>query len=109
MARKPNPQAIRERAARTAAVMATPGGGSGGGGSVAAPKKSFVQWLVGLPKFFREVRGEARKITWTSRRETWITSVMVAIMVVLAAFFFFVVNWVLKLGIETILKLTTAG
>ena len=108
MARKPNPQAIRERAARTAAVMATPGGGSGGGVTT-APKKSFIQWLVELPKFFREVRGEARKITWTSRRETWITSVMVAIMVVLAAFFFFVVNWILNFAITWLLKLATAG
>ncbi len=43
-------------------------------------------------KFFTEVRQEARRITWTSRKETWITTVMVLIMVVLAAFFFFVVD-----------------
>ena len=57
-------------------------------------------------KFFREVRAEARKVTWTSWKETWITSVMVGIMVVLASVFFFtvdagfsfVMNWVLKLG-----------
>ena len=57
-------------------------------------------------QFFREVRAEARKITWTSRRETWITSVMVFIMIVIVAFFFvivdlglrFVMEWVLKLG-----------
>ena len=78
------PQAIQERASRTAAVMAAPGGV----GAPAKPKVSFVQALAGAPKFFREVRAEARKITWTSRRETWITSVMVAIMVILAAFFF---------------------
>jgi preprotein translocase subunit SecE len=105
MARKPNPQAIRDRAARTAAVMATPGGAA-----APAPKKaSFIQLLMNAPKFFREVRGEARKITWTSRKETWITSVMVAIMVVLAAFFFFVVNWILNFGITWLLKLATAG
>ena len=38
-------------------------------------------------QFAKEVRAEARKITWTSRRETWITSVMVFIMVILAAIF----------------------
>ena len=36
-------------------------------------------------QFFKEVRAEARKITWTTRKETWITSVMVGIMVVIAA------------------------
>ncbi|MBX3486040.1 preprotein translocase subunit SecE [Phenylobacterium sp.] len=104
MARKPSPQAMRERAAKTAAVMATPGG------AVAAPKKTgLIEGLRNLPKFAMEVRAEARKITWTSRKETWITSVMVAIMVVLAAFFFFVVNWLLNTGITMILKLATSG
>jgi preprotein translocase subunit SecE len=104
MARKPSPQAIRERAAKTAAAMATPGG------TVAAPKKGgLIEFLRNLPRFSAEVRAEARKITWTSRKETWITSVMVAIMVVLAAFFFFVVNWVLNFAITELLKLTAAG
>ena len=57
-------------------------------------------------RFAREVRAEARKVTWTSWKETWITSVMVGIMVVIAALFFFsvdagfsfVMNYVLKLG-----------
>jgi preprotein translocase subunit SecE len=67
----------------------------------AAPKRSFDP-----VRFFREVRAEMRKVTWTSWRETWITSVMVGIMVVLTALFFFgvdaafsfVMNQVLKLG-----------
>ena len=57
-------------------------------------------------QFFREVRAEGRKVTWTTWKETWITSVMVGIMVVAAALFFFGIdalfgfgmNWVLKLG-----------
>ena len=99
MARKPNPQAIRDRAAKTAAVMAAPGG------TVAqAPKKPF-----NVVQFSREVRAEARKITWTSRRETWITSVMVAIMVVLAALFFYVVDFVMRVGVTQLLKAATGG
>ncbi len=66
-----------------------------------SPKKPF-----NLAQFAREVRAEARKVTWTSWKETWITSVMVGIMVVAAALFFFTVdgifsfltNWVLKMG-----------
>ncbi|MDB5424578.1 MAG: protein translocase subunit SecE [Phenylobacterium sp.] len=103
MARKPgfNPQAMKNRAAKTAAVMAP-----SSALAQTAPKKktSLAQSITGLPKFFREVRAEARKITWTSRRETWITSVMVAIMVVLAALYFMVVDGVLHFAITQVLK-----
>ncbi|WP_430419310.1 preprotein translocase subunit SecE [Phenylobacterium sp.] len=100
MARKPSPQAMRERAAKTAAVMASPSGAA----AAAAPKKK-----TSLAQFAREVRAEARKITWTSRKETWITSVMVAIMVTLAAIFFWIVNSILNFGITQLLKLATGG
>ncbi|WP_292137387.1 preprotein translocase subunit SecE [Brevundimonas sp.] len=89
MARKPgqSPQAMRNRAAKTAAAMASPA-------AVAqAPKKK-----VSPAQFAREVRAEVRKITWTSRKETWITSVMVAIMVLLASGFFWVVDVGLSFG-----------
>ena len=56
-------------------------------------------------QFVNEVRAEARKVTWTSRKETWITSVMVLIMVVTASLFLFVVDLVLRLGIGAIIKL----
>jgi preprotein translocase subunit SecE len=59
-------------------------------------------------QFLREVRVEARKITWTSWKETWITSVMVGIMVVMTAVFFFGVDEVLSLGMRGILKLANA-
>jgi preprotein translocase subunit SecE len=66
-----------------------------------APKKPFDPI-----KFYNEVRAEARKVTWTSWKETWITSVMVGIMVVATSLFFFLVDgafgqvttWVLKLA-----------
>jgi preprotein translocase subunit SecE len=54
----------------------------------------------------REVRQEVSKVTWPTRKETLITTVMVFIMVFLAAIFFFladqmlhyVVRWTLGLG-----------
>jgi preprotein translocase subunit SecE len=108
MARKQpgkRPQAIRDRAARTATVMATPSA------VAAAPDKQggFVQALLNSPKFFREVRAEGRKITWTSRSETWITSVMVGIMVVLAALFFAAINQIISVAITWLLKVATGG
>jgi len=76
----------------------------------AAPKgPNFFQAIAATPKFFREVRAEARKIHWTSRQETWITSVMVAIMVVLAALFFWAVNSFCNFAITWLLKLATGG
>jgi preprotein translocase subunit SecE len=59
-------------------------------------------------QFLREVRAEARKVTWTTWKETWITSVMVGIMVVMTAVFFFGVDEVLSLGMRGILKLANA-
>jgi preprotein translocase subunit SecE len=56
-------------------------------------------------QFFREVRAEARKISWTSRRETWITSVMVFIMIVVTAFFFVVIDLGLRVLMQFVLKL----
>ena len=55
-----------------------------------APKKR-----TSIPQFASQVRAEGRKIVWPSRKETWITSVMVLIMVTIAAIFFFVVDYVL--------------
>jgi preprotein translocase subunit SecE len=101
MARKPgkSPQAMRNRAAKTAAVMASPSASA-----LAPPKKPF-----NLVQFFNEVRVEARKITWTTRRETWITSVMVAIMVVIAMIFFWLVDAGVSFGVNQILKLAAGG
>ncbi|MDO9588955.1 MAG: preprotein translocase subunit SecE [Brevundimonas sp.] len=53
-----------------------------------------------VPQFIGQVRAEGRKIVWPSRKETWITSVMVLIMVLIAAIFFWIVDWALaKLSI----------
>ena len=60
-------------------------------------------------KFAREVRAEARKVTWTSWKETWITSVMVGIMVVVASIFFFGVDAAFSFIMTQVLKLGTMG
>jgi preprotein translocase subunit SecE len=54
-------------------------------------------------EFLQEVRQEARKITWPTRKETMITTVMVLIMVVLASIFFLIVDTVLNWGVEKLL------
>jgi len=56
-------------------------------------------------QFLQEVRGEANKVTWPSRRETIITSVLVIAMVLFASLFFLAVDQSLRLIIKLILSL----
>ena len=49
-------------------------------------------------QFFQEVRREMSKVTWPSWKETWLTTMMVFIMVGLTMVFFAFVDFVLKQG-----------
>ena len=71
----------------------------------AKPRFNPVRAIIGAPRFLREVRAEARKITWPSRKETWITSVMVGIMVIITTMFFFVVDLITGWAVGHIVKL----
>jgi preprotein translocase subunit SecE len=54
-------------------------------------------------KFLQEVRAEGDKVTWPTRRETFITSIMVAIMVTLMAILFLISDQIIRIIITTIL------
>jgi len=56
-------------------------------------------------KFLQEVRQEAAKVTWPSRKETTVSTGMVFLMVILAALFFFLVDQILAKGVQVILGL----
>jgi preprotein translocase subunit SecE len=60
----------------------------------------------GVVKFAQEVRAEARKVTWTTRKEVTIATIMVFVMVVFAAVFFFLVDWALRGLVGAVLGLT---
>ena len=47
-------------------------------------------------EFIEQVRSETSKVTWPSRKETTVTTVMVFIMVFLAALFFLAADQVLS-------------
>ena len=53
--------------------------------------------------FLQQVRAEAAKITWPSRRETAISTVMVVIMAVLASVFFLLADQLMGLGVSYLL------
>ena len=50
-------------------------------------------------EFIQQVRNEGSKVTWTSRNETMVSTVMVLIMVAIMAVFFFVVDQGLRLAV----------
>jgi preprotein translocase subunit SecE len=60
---------------------------------------------VSIQQFARQVRQEATKVTWPSRKETVVSTVMVLSMVVLASIFFFLVDQVLSVAVRTIFGL----
>jgi preprotein translocase subunit SecE len=56
-------------------------------------------------KFLQEVRAETQKVTWPSRRETAITTVMVFVMVAAASVFFMMADWAMKIVVTAVLGL----
>jgi len=54
-------------------------------------------------QFMQQVRSETEKVTWPTRRETAVTTVMVLIMVALASVFFLLVDQILGWGVGAIL------
>ena len=56
-------------------------------------------------EFLQQVRNETSKVTWPTRRETAITSMMVFMFVIAAALFFMVADFFLKQAVGLILGL----
>jgi preprotein translocase subunit SecE len=56
-------------------------------------------------QFIQEVRQEAAKVTWPTRKETSVSTGMVFLMVILAALFFFLVDQVMSFGVRMIFGL----
>lgn len=54
-------------------------------------------------EFIRQVRQEINKVTWPTRKETVVTTIMVFIMVFVCAAFFLVVDWGLRKVVHFIL------
>ncbi len=54
-------------------------------------------------QFIQEVRQEASKVTWPTRKETGISTVMVFVMVIVSALFFLIVDWALQHGVRLVL------
>ncbi len=60
---------------------------------------------VNPAQFIQQVRAETAKVVWPSRRETGLTTVMVFVMAMIAAIFFFMIDTLLAMGVEQVLRL----
>lgn len=58
-------------------------------------------------QFIQQVRAETAKIVWPTRRETMLTTVMVMIMATIFAIFFFLVDLLIRFGLEVILDIAS--
>jgi preprotein translocase subunit SecE len=58
-------------------------------------------------KFLQEVRAEAQKVTWPTRKETTVTTLMVFVMVFIACIFFLLADQVMRLGVSLILGINS--
>jgi preprotein translocase subunit SecE len=60
-------------------------------------------------KFFGEVRSEARKVTWATRQEVTVSTIMVVIFGIVAALFFFLVDTLLRIFMQFVLSFSLGG
>jgi len=58
-------------------------------------------------RFMREVRSEATKVTWPSRKETLVTTGLVVTMATLAAIFFLIVDQVIGIGVRALFRVAS--
>ena len=54
-------------------------------------------------RFMQEVRSETDKVTWPTRRETTITTIMVFVMVAMASVFFFAADQIIRYLVTLVL------
>jgi preprotein translocase subunit SecE len=58
-------------------------------------------------KFLQEVRAEAQKVTWPTRKETTVTTIMVFVMVAVASVFFLLADQVMRVAVSFLLGINT--
>jgi preprotein translocase subunit SecE len=62
---------------------------------------------INLFKFLQEVRAEGQKVTWPTRKETTVTTIMVFIMVFVASIFFLAADQFMRIAVSFLLGLNS--
>ena len=71
---------------------------------------SYERFMAERPNpftFLQQVRAEAAKVVWPSRRETAVSTVMVIAMAFFAAIFFLIADQAISYGVKLVLGLGT--
>jgi preprotein translocase subunit SecE len=58
-------------------------------------------------KFLQEVRAEGQKVTWPTRKETTVTTLMVFVMVFITSIFFLFADQVMRVGVSFLLGINS--
>ena len=59
--------------------------------------------MINPAQFVNQVRAEAAKVVWPTRKEAGLTTAMVFVMATMVAIFFFLVDKILQFGIDIVL------
>ena len=76
-----------------------------GGSSPSAPAKMRVEKMLNPLKFIQNVKQEAFKVTWPTRRDVLIGSLMVFAMATVAAIFFLLLDQIYRFLLDIILNI----
>lgn len=68
-------------------------------------KKEFSMATTNPFQFIQQVRSEVSKITWPTRREVLLTTIMVFVMSAIAALIFALVDLLIRSGIQSVLNI----
>ena len=58
-------------------------------------------------KFMQEVRAEVQKVTWPTRKETTVTTIMVFVMVFITAIFFLLSDQIMRIAVSYVLGINS--
>ncbi len=101
--KKPGVRKTRKKAAASGAAAAAQAATIEGKADEVQKKKSVSPF-----EFLQQVRSEGEKVTWTSRNETLVSTIMVLVMVTIMSLFFFLVDQGLRFGIGELLSIGAA-
>ena len=68
-------------------------------------KKEISMATMNPFQFIQQVRSEVSKITWPTRREVLLTTIMVFVMSAIAALIFALVDLLIRSGIQSVLNI----
>ena len=68
-------------------------------------RKEIIMATTNPFQFIQQVRSEVSKITWPTRREVLLTTIMVFVMSAIAALIFALVDLLIRSGIQSVLNI----